>query len=584
MRIFYIISALIFTIGPISHAQVPNDKYLEIVDYEELLTLFNVYEGDSLVQKKIIDIYLSRAKEDNDTIKIARSFDRLARIFSSKKNISYADSLIDYTRDWKHITYPAIGYIIQGYEFGKINDIRSQNNSFYTAFQLAKTNQNYSQQLYLLDMLIFLRTTWGDINNAILLQDERHSILDGDSILSQLKNSTRKGLHSEINSIYNENLLSSYKSYVHCFVKLKDYQSALKYVDTISEFIKDYDSPLNHEEQEVWVQDARIEIDYYLGNYLTLNNRFTETTQAFDLDAYPRFKGNIYLFLGLAALDQNNYGKSLEYLLIANKEKKNLDSYMFDEYDKLLYNGLSQIYNIEGNYSQSLFYIEKLLKLDSLSIINYKFLEPKYINMFETPRLIKSKEDIIKALQLRNTRSYVVIGISVFLFLFFSALSYYFFRQKVTYRRRFEKLMKDDNSHIANNSKSLNNEAPILISNDIVTDILKRLKRFEDNEDFLKDNVTLIALAKKMHTNSSYLSRVVNSHKLKSFSQYLNDLRVQYAVSKIKSDHVFRRYTVEAIASECGYNTAASFSRSFYKKTGIYPSFMIAEVNKQGEN
>ena len=115
MRIFYIISALIFTIGPISHAQVPNDKYLEIVDYEELLTLFNVYEGDSLVQKKIIDIYLSRAKEDNDTIKIARSFDRLARIFSSKKNISYADSLIDYTRDWKHITYPAIGYIIQGY-------------------------------------------------------------------------------------------------------------------------------------------------------------------------------------------------------------------------------------------------------------------------------------------------------------------------------------------------------------------------------------------------------------------------------------------------------------------------------------
>lgn len=584
MRIFYIISALIFTIGPISQAQVPNDKYLEIVDYEELLTLFNVYEGDSLVQKKIIDIYLSRAKEDNDTIKIARSFDRLARIFSSKKNISYADSLIDYTRDWKHITYPAIGYIIQGYEFGKINDIRSQNNSFYTAFQLAKTNQNYSQQLYLLDMLIFLRTTWGDINNAILLQDERHSILDGDSILSQLKNSTRKGLHSEINSIYNENLLSSYKSYVHCFVKLKDYQSALKYVDTISEFIKDYDSPLNHEEHEVWVQDARIEIDYYLGNYLTLNNRFTETTQAFDLDAYPRFKGNIYLFLGLAALDQNNYGKSLEYLLIANKEKKNLDSYMFDEYDKLLYNGLSQIYNIEGNYSQSLFYIEKLLKLDSLSIINYKFLEPKYINMFETPRLIKSKEDIIKALQLRNTRSYVVIGISVFLFLFFSALSYYFFRQKVTYRRRFEKLMKDDNSHRANNSKSLNNEAPIIISNDIVTDILKRLKRFEDNEDFLKDNVTLIALAKKMHTNSSYLSRVVNSHKLKSFSQYLNDLRVQYAVSKIKSDHVFRRYTVEAIASECGYNTAASFSRSFYKKTGIYPSFMIAEVNKQGGN
>jgi AraC-like DNA-binding protein len=250
----------------------------------------------------------------------------------------------------------------------------------------------------------------------------------------------------------------------------------------------------------------------------------------------------------------------------------------------LLFEALKRVSEHENDPEGQIYYLDKLIELDNLRLENYIALEPQFIRTFETPRLIKSKEDIIKALQLRNTRSYVVIGISVFLFLFFSALSYYFFRQKVTYRRRFEKLMKDDNSHRANNSKSLNNEAPIIISNDIVTDILKRLKRFEDNEDFLKDNVTLIALAKKMHTNSSYLSRVVNSHKLKSFSQYLNDLRVQYAVSKIKSDHVFRRYTVEAIASECGYNTAASFSRSFYKKTGIYPSFMIAEVNKQGEN
>jgi hypothetical protein len=126
MRMFFFIYAvLVFSF--VSIAQVPNDKYLEIVDYEELLTLFNVYDGDTLVQERVIGAYLDRAKKDNDTIKIARSYDRMARIYSSRKNILYADSLITYTRDWQHITYPALGYIIKGYEYGNMNDIKNQN-------------------------------------------------------------------------------------------------------------------------------------------------------------------------------------------------------------------------------------------------------------------------------------------------------------------------------------------------------------------------------------------------------------------------------------------------------------------------
>ena len=160
MRMFFFIYAvLVFSF--VSIAQVPNDKYLEIVDYEELLTLFNVYDGDTLVQERVIGAYLDRAKKDNDTIKIARSYDRMARIYSSRKNILYADSLITYTRDWQHITYPALGYIIKGYEYGNIGNLELSYNSYFLAYELAQVSGNLSQQVYILDRLVFLKIAYG---------------------------------------------------------------------------------------------------------------------------------------------------------------------------------------------------------------------------------------------------------------------------------------------------------------------------------------------------------------------------------------------------------------------------------------
>ena len=38
---------------------------------------------------------------------------------------------------------------------------------------------------------------------------------------------------------------------------------------------------------------------------------------------------------------------------------------------------------------------------------------------------------------------------------------------------------------------------------------------------------------------------------------------------------------VQAIAKESGFNNTESFSKAFYKKTGIKPSYFIRELNKK---
>ncbi|MBC8756008.1 helix-turn-helix domain-containing protein [Kordia sp. YSTF-M3] len=111
--------------------------------------------------------------------------------------------------------------------------------------------------------------------------------------------------------------------------------------------------------------------------------------------------------------------------------------------------------------------------------------------------------------------------------------------------------------------------------------ILKKLTEFEQKEQFLSKESTLVEVAKKIHTNTTYLSKVINTHKEKSFTAYITDLRVDYAIERLSHDRKFRSFTIGAIAQEIGFKRSESFSKAFKVKTGLYPSYFIKEVEKQ---
>ena len=54
-----------------------------------------------------------------------------------------------------------------------------------------------------------------------------------------------------------------------------------------------------------------------------------------------------------------------------------------------------------------------------------------------------------------------------------------------------------------------------------------------------------------------------------------------YALENLQENSTFLKYSIKAIALECGYRNATSFSRAFYKQTGLYPSFYIKQLNKK---
>lgn len=150
---------------------------------------------------------------------------------------------------------------------------------------------------------------------------------------------------------------------------------------------------------------------------------------------------------------------------------------------------------------------------------------------------------------------------------------------KVSFDKLLEKVTKLEKS----SEEKLKPKEPsreLIIDDQKITEVLKGLKRLEQQEFFLNTDCSLRSMAKKVKTNATYLSKIINTHKGVSYNDYINNLRIDYAVNRIKSDKKFRSFSIKSIATELGYKSDYSFAKHFKSKTGINPSYYIKRIEK----
>ncbi len=242
------------------------------------------------------------------------------------------------------------------------------------------------------------------------------------------------------------------------------------------------------------------------------------------------------------------------------------------------YEYLIDFYKSKGDLSNQLKYVTQLLKVDSVLNTNNQYLSKKIAKLYDTPKLLDEKEHIIDSLENKNNlTSNKLYAVLVLLVVMTIGLFYFYYRQRV-FKKRFLSLMSPDNKITEEVTRPVFKQSKI--PQEVITHILGELDLFEKGEDFLDSTITLNDLSKQFNTNSKYLSKVINTYKNKNFSVYVNDLRVEYVVEKVKKDSKFRNYTIKAISGEAGFNTTQAFSKAFHKSTGIYPSYFIRNIEK----
>jgi AraC-like DNA-binding protein len=113
--------------------------------------------------------------------------------------------------------------------------------------------------------------------------------------------------------------------------------------------------------------------------------------------------------------------------------------------------------------------------------------------------------------------------------------------------------------------------------------ILQKLKRFENSKKFLNKDISLAVLAGQFDTNTKYLSEIINSHYQINFNSYINKLRINYIIEKLKTDSNYMNYKISYLAESCGFSSHSSFATVFKSITGISPvkfiDFLISEKN-----
>lgn len=97
-----------------------------------------------------------------------------------------------------------------------------------------------------------------------------------------------------------------------------------------------------------------------------------------------------------------------------------------------------------------------------------------------------------------------------------------------------------------------------------IEQLMLEQKLYEDAE------LTLSQLAKQLSTNTSLLSKIINTGFQMNFNDFINQYRVNAMMEKLKAGEQ-KKQTLLGISLDCGFNSKATFNRAFKKQSGLSP-------------
>lgn len=103
-------------------------------------------------------------------------------------------------------------------------------------------------------------------------------------------------------------------------------------------------------------------------------------------------------------------------------------------------------------------------------------------------------------------------------------------------------------------------------------DMLKRklLKLFSEKKPYRNPELKITQISKKLLTNRTYVSNLINSEFLCSFSDFVNNYRVAEA-KELLADSSYNNHSLESISEAVGFGSLNTFIRVFKQAEGVTP-------------
>ena len=551
-KIYFLIVTYFFISSHVTTwSQTQNDTLRD----KSLEELFNLYSTSTVKneQIKFINAFVYVAKKKNIKKRVLAGYQILSSLYDGEKKILYLDSVINLSKNAPIKNYPTVAYNSKAIYYHEKGDYKNALENYLQSNKFAEIEKN--------EQLIFLNTySIGTIKRKIGEFDE--ALLLYRFCLSYSKKDLSKNSYTYLLTLL---------AMSNVFYELKEVDSA-KYYNRlgVKESLKQQDIEKYHH----FSANQGI-IHFIEKRYETALDSLSKHTPYFEKNKDTMNLAYIYFYLGklydskATKKEAVKYHKKIDSLFNPNSKytKEFRESYEY----------LISYYKEENDLKKQLFYINKLMYFDSISNANDNYLSIKIFKEYDIPKLKKEKAFIQSEMEKSNVKFKSIITLFTCIVLGLLFLLYYQFSKRKKYKKRFEEII----NHIDNTSKVNLDKNKIDVPENIVNDILIKLYEFEKNKKFISNKITLNSLAKKLDTNTNYLSKVINHYKNTSFSNYLNNLKIEYIIAEIKVNPLLRKFTLNAIAKEAGFNNTESFSKAFFKLKGIKPSYFMKELEKR---
>jgi AraC-like DNA-binding protein len=543
--------------------------------YNELFTLINQskkFEEFNLLS----DALIKKAKNESNTEFLIGGYNVKAYIYNDYTMIKYCDSIIDLTSNYIIGASPMDAYLMKGNYYFNLKNYPLALDNYLMVSNYAIQNNNNEYIIKSKYSIAGLKRRINEKDEALKLFKECLSL-----------------------TLINDSVFDEY-SYLKSIISISNIYIDLEAADSSSFYNKiGLKESKKFGEERLYRHFSLNEAvcSYFQNNYKAAIDSLHKETLYFENVANTNNLPYAYYYTAKSYQKNNeekdaiNYYKKVDSLFKKNEAVYNISRKSYEE--------LIKHYRKEKDLKNQLYYINQLIKVDSLLHEEELYLSKGIYKKYDIPQLEAEKKSILQQMDKNDSVFKKILIVGIVLLLISFIIIFYQHYKKISYKKKFDAIMNsiDESSptevapieeiqeSIEGPSIDKTKEKKSLdISQEIVSEILEGLQKFEKEKQFLSHNITLSILAKELKTNNNYLSKVINHYKKLSFSNYLNLLRVNYFIDLAKRDPNIRKFTIKAIANEVGFSNSESFSKAFYKHKGIKPSYFLKELENSQKN
>lgn len=514
---------------------------------------------------KFLNLYIAKAKKENNYRELTQAY-RDAVSFSKNDKIAYADSAIVSAKKTDDTDILGSAYLTKGtvyyFNYKKFSPALDEYLKAWKFLEHSEDEYLHFKNLYHIGVV---KRYLGYYTQSLEIFEKCIQFYGG------------KQHAAYPNEKYNlkKGYLNSLHQSIICLNELKRYDEA---GEKISSGLSEVEGDLNFYLERSYLFKTKGVVKYHQGKYDEAIASFRNALSGIEKKNDFASASLIYFYKGKSLLKINNPEQ-------AYRNFQRIDSifvthaFVLPEV-RAAYEILIAKSRAESNVRMELYYTNQLLKVDKIIASDFKNLAGKIFKEFDTKDLIESKEKLEKSI----LYGYITVG-----FVLFSVMMIF----SIIYLKRKKKrdfLTTDEaNENFSEIIFDITDEGILpekvhpKLPEKLVQNILAKLQSMEDRHFFLEKGFTLNKLAKKFKTNTTYLSVIINEYKGNNFNTYLNTLRIEYAAKMIAESKLWRSYSVETLASECGFTNRSNFSKIFTEIKGVSPNDFILQC-KEGSN